>query len=131
VLPGITDRPSDLEALVRAIAGAGAQFAGACALRLRSDARKRYLAFIEAEFPELAGRYRATYAHGHQAGDRYRDGLRHVFARLCDRYGIEVWGRRAEDDDDEDDDDDDDAPAELRAAASGMALGGEQLALEL
>ena len=126
VLPGITDRPSDLEALVRAIAGAGATFAGACALRLRSDARKRYLAFVEAEFPELAGRYRATYAHGHQAGDRYRDGLRHVFARLCDRYGIEVWGRRAEDDED-----DDDAPAELRAAASGMALGGEQLALEL
>jgi DNA repair photolyase len=127
VLPGITDRPSELEALVRAIAGAGATSAGACALRLRSDARKRYLAFVEAEFPELAGRYRATYAHGHQAGDRYRDGLRRVFARLCDRYGLEVWGRR---DDDEHDDGDDDAAEELRAAADGMPLGG-QLVLDL
>ena len=127
VLPGITDRPSDLEALVQAIAGAGATFAGACALRLRSDARKRYLAFVEAEFPELAHRYRATYAHGHQAGDRYRDGLRRVFARLCDRYGIEVWGRRGEDDDDEDDD----APNELRPAAAGMTSGGSQLVLDL
>ncbi|HET7456382.1 MAG TPA: radical SAM protein [Gemmatimonadaceae bacterium] len=126
VLPGITDRPSDLEALVRAIAAAGATAAGACALRLRSDARKRYLAFIEAEFPALASRYRASYAHGHQVGDRYRDGLRRTFARLCERYGIESWGRRG--DDEEDDDEGDETPNELGSEA---ASGGQQLTLDL
>ena len=116
VLPGITDRPSDLEALVAAIAGAGATFAGACALRLQSEARKRYLPFIEAEFPELAERYRASYAHGHQVGERYRAGLRRVFERLCDRYGLRQWGR--------DDDDDDDDEAAGGEAGSGTGDGG-------
>ncbi|MFL5575987.1 MAG: SPL family radical SAM protein [Gemmatimonadaceae bacterium] len=88
VLPGITDRPSDLEALVRAVAEAGATFAGACALRLQSEARKRYLPFIEAEFPHLAERYRTAYAHGYHVGERYRAGLGKVFERLCDRYGL-------------------------------------------
>jgi DNA repair photolyase len=127
VLPGITDRPSDLEALVRAIADAGATAAGACALRLRSDARKRYLAFIEAEFPALAPRYRASYAHGHQVGDRYRDGLRRTFARLCERYGIESWGRRGDDEAD-DDDEGGETPNEPESAA---ASGDQQLTLDI
>ena len=101
VLPGITDRPADLEALVRAIAAAGANFAGACALRLQSEARKRYLPFIEAEFPSLAERYRGAYGHGHQVGERYRAGLRKVFGELCERYGVGVWGREEDDEGEE------------------------------
>src|SRR5213593_2514611 len=61
VLPGITDRPDQLEPLIKAVAEAGATYLNACALRLRSAARQRYLPFIEKEFPELAPRYRATY----------------------------------------------------------------------
>jgi DNA repair photolyase len=102
VLPGITDRPSDLEALVRAVAEAGATFAGACALRLQSEARKRYLPFIEAEFPHLAERYRTAYAHGYHVGERYRAGLRKVFERLCQRYGLRTWGRQDDDETDGD-----------------------------
>ena len=109
VLPGITDRPSDLEALVRAIAEAGATHAGACALRLQSEARKRYLPFIEAEFPHLAARYRTSYARGYQVGERYRAGLRRVFGELCARYGVGVWGRDNEDDDDDESDEGGDA----------------------
>src|SRR6478752_476099 len=88
VLPGITDNPSDLEALVKRVAEAGATYVGACALRLQHEARKRYLPFIEQEFPHLAGRYRATYALGSHAGDRYRAGLARFFDMLCKRYGI-------------------------------------------
>src|SRR5207249_5571257 len=65
VLPGITDRPDQLEPLIKAIADAGATYVNACALRLRAAARQRYLPFIENEFPDLAARYRATYAHSH------------------------------------------------------------------
>jgi DNA repair photolyase len=118
VLPGITDRPSDLEALVRAIADAGANFAGACALRLQSEARKRYLPFIEAEFPSLAERYRGAYGRGYQVGDRYRAGLRKVFGELCERYGVGIWGRGEDDEDDEEE-------SEVVDASAG------QLALEL
>src|SRR5919204_2183068 len=98
VLPGITDKPSDLEALVKRVAEAGATSVGVCALRLQHEARKRYLPFIEQEFPHLAERYRNAYAHSHQVSDRYREGLRKFFRKLCRKYGVRDWSR-AEDDD--------------------------------
>lgn len=101
VLPGITDNPSDLDALVKTVAAAGATYVGACALRLRSDAKNRYLPLIEQEFPHLAERYRNTYAHGHEAGDRYKAGLAAFFEKTCARYGVRSSsGRRADDEGD-------------------------------
>jgi DNA repair photolyase len=88
VLPGITDSPEAVDALVRAVKAADASYLGACALRLQRTARDRYLPFIDAEFPELAARYRSTYARGHQVGARYREGLRERFARVCARHGV-------------------------------------------
>ena len=120
VLPGITDGPQALEALVRRIAEAGATFAGACALRLQATARERYLPFIEAEFPHLAACYRAAYGGGHQMGVRYREGLARTFARLCARYGVRVWGGAR--------DEPDDAGGAVRGEA---AAGASQLALPL
>ncbi len=102
VLPGITDAPEQIDALVRQVGESGASYLGACALRLRSTARQRYLPFIEAKFPELAARYRSTYARGHQVGERYRDGLKERFRVVCARYGV-VFDReyRVGDDDEE------------------------------
>jgi DNA repair photolyase len=88
VLPGITDAPRLLDTLVRSIAAANASYLGACALRLQSTARQRYLPFIEAEFPHLAARYRSTYARGYQVGERYKEGLRAHFRTLCARHGV-------------------------------------------
>ena len=88
VLPGITDAPEQLDRLVRTVAEHGATYVNACALRLQSAARQRYLPFIEQEFPELSGRYRATYSRSHSVGTRYRDGLRDYFKRVCARYGV-------------------------------------------
>jgi DNA repair photolyase len=94
ILPGITDAPDQLDALVRAIGDAGADSIGACALRLRQTARKRYFPFLTEEFPELEQRYRATYARSHQAGDRYREGLSRTMRRLCKRHGVNYgWVR--------------------------------------
>lgn len=92
VLPGITDGPEAVDALVRAVKAADASYLGACALRLQRSARDRYLPFIDAEFPELSARYRNTYARGFQVGARYRDGLREQFARVCARHGV-AFGR--------------------------------------
>jgi DNA repair photolyase len=88
VLPGITDAPESVEALVRAVKEANASYIGACALRLQRTARDRYLPFIEAEFPELAARYRRAYSRSHQVNARYRDGLRAQFSRVCERHGL-------------------------------------------
>jgi DNA repair photolyase len=88
ILPGITDAPEQLESLVRQIAETGATHLAACALRLQSAARKRYLPFVAEEFPHLAARYRATYAHDVRAGESYRTGLTRAMTRICARYGI-------------------------------------------
>ena len=88
VLPGITDAPERLDALVRRVKEAGADALVAGSLALRSTARRRYLPFIEQEFPALAPRYRATYARSHMLGQRYRDGLKRQVRALCERYGL-------------------------------------------
>ena len=88
VLPGITDDPAAIEALVKRVAEAGATYVAGCALRLRATARKTYLPFIDEHFPHLSERYRRTYASDHEAGDNYREGLRRFFERICKRYGI-------------------------------------------
>jgi DNA repair photolyase len=98
VLPGITDNPSDLEALVKRVSEAGATYVGACALRLQSAARQRYLPFIGKEFPHLAERYRNTYARGSNAGDKYRAGLSRFFRDLCRKYGLPDSSRLADED---------------------------------
>jgi DNA repair photolyase len=105
VLPGITDNPSDLEALVKKVSEAGATYVAACAVRLKSAARKRYLPFIEQEFPHLAERYRNTYGHSAYAGEKYREGLARFFEKLCDKYGVRGWSTR-----DDEDEEGDEAP---------------------
>jgi DNA repair photolyase len=102
VLPGITDAPHLLESLVRSVAAANASYLGACALRLQSTARQRYLPFIEKEFPHLAARYRSTYARSHQVGERYRQGLRAHFQALCATHGV-TYDRYYKKEDDADD----------------------------
>src|SRR6185437_11601751 len=88
VLPGITDHPRDLEALVRCVADAGASHISTGALRLQHEARKRYLPFIAQEFPELAPRYARAYAHAYLPGDLYRERLAALMARLCRAHGL-------------------------------------------
>ena len=80
---------------------AGATYVGACAVRLKSAARKRYLPFIEQEFPHLAERYRNTYANSAYAGEKYRDGLSKFFEKLCAKYGVRGFSSREDDEGDE------------------------------
>ncbi|HEX9085601.1 MAG TPA: radical SAM protein [Gemmatimonadaceae bacterium] len=101
VLPGITDNPSDLEALVKRVSEAGATYVGACAVRLQSAARKRYLPFIEQEFPHLAERYRNTYGSSAYAGEKYREGLARFFEKLCAKYRVRGWSRHYDEEGDE------------------------------
>lgn len=113
VLPGITDAPEMIDALIRAIADAGASYLGACALRLRRTARDRYLPFIDAEFPELAARYRKAYGRSHQVSEHYRDGLRERFAAVCAKHGVPFSRYYRTEDDEEEAEVPADQPAQL------------------
>lgn len=103
VLPGITDRPAMLDAVIRRVRDAGASYINACALRLRSAARKRYLPFIDAEFPRLSTAYRTTYSSGFQVGDAYREGLSRFMSERCRKHGITYGSYRGRDKVEEDD----------------------------
>jgi DNA repair photolyase len=94
VLPGITDRPAMLDAVVRRVKTAGASHINACALRLRSTARRRYLPFIELEFPRLASAYRVAYTARDQMNDAYREGLSRFMRGRCRKHGITYGSRR-------------------------------------
>lgn len=88
VLPGITDAPSGLEALVRAVADAGAKYVNTCSLRLQTAARERYLPILAKEFPELTERYAKAYAKGYAVSENYQQGLKRFVRRTCERVGI-------------------------------------------
>jgi DNA repair photolyase len=89
VLPGITDDPRALEALVKRAAEVGATFVSVSSLRLRKTAQQRYFPFIEREFPHLIRQYRAAYANTWHLSDRYRESLGRFFDKLCRKYGVE------------------------------------------
>lgn len=88
VLPGITDKPAMLDAVIRRVKEAGASHVNACALRLQSAARKRYLPFIELEFPTLYPAYRSVYSGSYQMGEPYREGLSRFMRERCRKHGI-------------------------------------------
>jgi DNA repair photolyase len=113
VLPGITDRPAMLDAVIRRVRDAGASYVNACALRLQSAARKRYLPFIDAEFPRLSTAYRTTYSSGYQVGDAYREGLSRFMRERCRKHGIVYGTYRSSGDPEPDEPEDEPAPDQL------------------
>jgi DNA repair photolyase len=88
VLPGITDTPTEVEALVRAARDAGAQFIFPCTLRLYPAVRDRFLPLVKEARPALAERYRAAYAGSWDAPEDYIRAVRRRFLHYATLYGI-------------------------------------------
>ena len=64
VLPGLTDAPADLAAVLRAARDAGATHAWSNVLNLRSGTREHFLGVLEREWPEQLARYRHLFPDG-------------------------------------------------------------------
>ncbi|HEX9530100.1 MAG TPA: radical SAM protein [Acidimicrobiales bacterium] len=64
VLPGLSDHPDQLEAVVDAVVGAGAVSVSAVGLHLRPGVREHFMAWLEANRPELVELYRRRYRRG-------------------------------------------------------------------
>ncbi|HEV2872600.1 MAG TPA: radical SAM protein, partial [Actinomycetota bacterium] len=61
ILPGISDAPEQLRAVVRAAADAGASHLTPLTLHLRPGVKEEFLPWLEAEYPELVPDYRRLY----------------------------------------------------------------------
>jgi DNA repair photolyase len=88
VLPGITDSPRDLEALVRATAKAGGKYVSANSLFLKPCSAAVFLPFLEKEFPQLVESYRQRYKERAFLPASYRKPLSQLMKRLRQKYGI-------------------------------------------
>lgn len=88
VLPGLTDREADLDALARAARDAGALWFGANALFLMPSSLKQFIPFIEEKFPRLAKQYKAWYGRGGYAPETYASEIAERARALREKYGL-------------------------------------------
>jgi DNA repair photolyase len=88
VLPGITDSPRELEALVRATAKAGGKYVSANSLFLKPCSAAVFLPFLEKEFPQLVESYQKRYKDRAFLPESYRKPLSQLMKRLRQKYGI-------------------------------------------
>ena len=88
VIPGLTDREADLDALARAARDAGAQWFSGNVLFLMPSALKQFLPFIEQKFPRLARQYRDWYARSGYAPEAYRREIAERVRALRAKYGF-------------------------------------------
>jgi len=94
VLPGITDSPADLEALVRTAAAAGAHHFFANPLFLKPCSAAVFLPFLEQNFPSLAENYRQRYQGRSFLPKAYAKPLSQLIHRLREKYKISRADRR-------------------------------------
>jgi len=88
VLPEITDRPRDLEALVKAASEARAKYIFANPLFLKPCSAAVFLPFLKQQFPALVDVYRARYRDRAFLPKGYAERLSKLMAALRRKYGV-------------------------------------------
>jgi len=94
VLPGITDTPKDLEALVKAAAEAKAVNIFANPMFLKPCSRSVFLPFLKNNFPDLVPRYEQMYGEHDFGSQSYRKHLSLLMSKFKKKYGIGAPGPR-------------------------------------
>jgi DNA repair photolyase len=88
VLPGITDSPADLEAVVSAAAAAGARHIFAGPLFLKPCSSAIFLPFLEEHFPHLVENYRQRYQDRSFLPPSYGKRIAQLISTFRQKYGI-------------------------------------------
>jgi DNA repair photolyase len=88
VLPGITDSPAALEAIVEATKEAGGKYIFANPLFLKPCSATVFLPFLEKEFPHLVGQYRERFQSKAFMPEPYRKRISELMRGLRAKYGI-------------------------------------------
>jgi len=94
VIPGITDAPRHLEAVVRATAEAGGKHVFANPLFLKPCSAAVFMPFLEKEFPHLVAAYHQRYKDRAFLPKSYGKRISQLMARLREKYGIARGGER-------------------------------------
>jgi DNA repair photolyase len=97
VMPGITDSPAALDALVKATKEAGGKYIFANPLFLKPCSASIFLPFLEKEFPQLVEEYRKRYTEKSFVSNMYAKRISELLAGLRKKYGItrEITDRTA------------------------------------
>jgi DNA repair photolyase len=90
LIPGITDREGELEAVAEAAHNAGARGFWSGVLFLMPSSAKQFLPFIREKFPRLAKQYEEWYAKDAYAPEKYRKMIAERVARVKKKYGFDV-----------------------------------------
>jgi DNA repair photolyase len=88
VLPGITDSPKQLEAVLRAAAAAHADYIYANPLFLKPCSAAVFLPFLREHFPKLVPDYEQRFAGRAFLSPAYRKRISQIFGSLRKQYGI-------------------------------------------
>jgi len=88
VIPGITDGPADLEAVIRSASEIGADHVFANALFLKPCSAAVFLPFIAQHFPHMAQAYRKRYEGRAFLPPAYSKRLSQLIARLREKYRL-------------------------------------------
>ena len=89
LIPGITDREGELEAVAEAAHKAGAQWFFSGVLFLMPSSAKQFLPFIREKFPRLIKQYEEWYTKEAYAPEKYRKQIADRVARIKQKYGFE------------------------------------------
>jgi DNA repair photolyase len=88
ILPGISDRPEQLEEVVREARAAGACGVWANLLFLRPGTREHFLEALADEFPDQLARYERLYARRAYLGAEHAKPIRSQVADLARKHGV-------------------------------------------
>jgi DNA repair photolyase len=92
ILPGLSDRPEQLEAVVKAARAAGATGLWAGMLHLKDGTREHFMSVLARHWPELVPRYEKAYFDRAYLPPAFGEPTMHEVARLRSRH--EVSDRR-------------------------------------
>src|ERR1700758_1234873 len=88
LIPGITDREGDLEAVAAAGKQAGAQWFFSSVLFLMPSSAKQFFPFLRAKFPRLVQQYEKWFGMNGYAPEEYRRKIAERVARIRQTYGF-------------------------------------------
>ena len=88
LIPGITDREGDLEAVAAAGKQAGAQWFFSGVLFLMPSSAKQFFPFLRGKFPRLVDQYEKWFAKSGYAPEPYRRKIAERVARIRQMYGL-------------------------------------------
>jgi DNA repair photolyase len=90
LIPGITDREGDLEAVAAAGKDAGAQWFFSGVLFLMPSSAKQFFPFLRVKFPRLVQQYEKWFGKSGYAPEEYRKKVAERVARIRQTYGFRL-----------------------------------------